>query len=71
MLNSGVASAMAGNIAISSDTPIRTCLPGKFSRATAYAAIEASTTAMNVAISPMPIELRSGRRNVAVVRMPE
>ena len=35
MLNSGVTSEMSGNIAMSSDIPMRTCLPGKASRATA------------------------------------
>ena len=32
--------------------------------------MEASTTAMNVAMRPMPIELSSGRRNCALVRIP-
>ncbi len=35
MLNSGVTSAICGNIAISSAIPISTALPGKRSRATA------------------------------------
>ena len=35
MLNSGVTSEMAGNMAISSDMPISRFLPGKRSRATA------------------------------------
>ena len=35
MLNRGVTSEMAGNMAISNDMPIRTVLPGKSSRATA------------------------------------
>ena len=34
-------------------------LPGKSRRAIAYAAIDASTTAISVAISAIPIELRS------------
>ena len=55
---------MSGNIAISSDIPISARLPGNWSRATAYAAIEASTTEMKVAIRPIPMELSSGRVNV-------
>ena len=35
MLNSGVTSEMAGNMAISSDMPMSTLLPGKRRRATA------------------------------------
>ena len=35
MLNSGVTSEIAGNMAISSDMPMSTLLPGKPSRATA------------------------------------
>ena len=35
MLNSGVTSEIAGNMAISSDMPISRPLPGKSSRATA------------------------------------
>ena len=35
MLNSGVTSEIAGNMAISSDMPISRRLPGKSSRATA------------------------------------
>jgi len=31
--------------------------------------MEASTTEMNVAMRPMPIELSSGRRNVEVLRI--
>ena len=34
-LNSGVTSEISGNIAISSDTPMSTLLPGNFSRAMA------------------------------------
>ena len=32
--------------------------------------MEANTTAMSVAIRPIPIELSSGRTNVELVRMP-
>ena len=32
--------------------------------------MDARTTAMNVEMSPMPIELASGRRNCAEVRIP-
>ncbi len=70
MVNIGVTRAMSGNMAMSSAIPMSTLLPGNVSRATAYAAIEASTTAMAVEISPMPIELTSGRRNCELVRMP-
>src|SRR5262249_3054034 len=70
MLNSGVTSEMSGNIAISSDIPMSTCLPGNRSRATAYAASEASTTEMKVAIRPIPIEFSSGRVNSEEVKIP-
>ena len=62
ILNSGVTSAICGNIEISSDIPTIAVLPGKSSRAIAYAAIVPSTSAMNVAIRQMPIELRSAGR---------
>ena len=70
MLNNGVTSEIAGNIAMSSDMPMSALLPGKSSRATAYAAIEANTTAMNVEMSAMPIELTSARVNSDVRKMP-
>jgi len=70
MLNSGVTSEMSGNIAISSDIPMSARLPGKLSRATAYAAIEASTTEMKVAIRPIPMELSNGRVNSEVEKIP-
>ena len=70
MLNMGVTSEIAGNMAISSAIPISTCLPGKASLATAYAAMDASRTAMMVAISPIPIELSSGLMNWELCRMP-
>src|SRR6266498_3887695 len=70
MLNSGVTSEIAGNIAISKDIPISTPLPGNSSRATAYAAIEASTTAITVEISAMPMELISAWVNSDVLKMP-
>ena len=59
MLNNGVTSEIAGNIAISSAMPISSLLPGKSSRAMAYAAIAPITTAITVVITPIPIELIS------------
>jgi hypothetical protein len=70
MLNSGVTSEIAGNIAISNAIPMRMLLPGKASRATAYAAIEANTTAMIVEITEIPIELISARVNNDVWKIP-
>ena len=70
MLNSGVTSEIGGNMAISSAMPMSTLLPGNRSRAIAYAAMDASTTAMTVAMMPMPIELSSGRRNCELVKIP-
>src|ERR1700748_2868346 len=70
MLNSGVASEMSGNIAISSDSPMSRRLPGNASRATAYAASEASTTEMKVAIRAIPMELSSGRVNSEELKIP-
>lgn len=70
MSNSGDTSEIGGNIAISSDSPISSRLPGKRSRATAYAAIVPSTTAITVAISAMPIELTSARVNSDVSKIP-
>src|SRR5215469_14509160 len=71
MLNSGFTSEISGNIAISSDTPMSRPLPGKCSRAIAYAAMVASMTEITVEISPIPIELISGRTNCAVWNIPE
>ena len=70
MLNIGVTSEIAGNMAMSSAIPIRTCLPGKSSLATAYAAMDARSTAMTVAITPIPIELSSGLMNCELCKMP-
>jgi hypothetical protein len=64
-LYSGPTSEICGNIATPSATSRISCLPGKFSRAIAYAADEAMATARTVEISPIPIELRS-----ASVKMP-
>ena len=44
-------------------------MPGKSSRAMAYAAKAATTTAMAVVMSEMPIELMSGRTNSPLVKM--
>ncbi len=70
MSNSGLTSEICGNIAISSATPTRIFLPGKSSRAIAYAAMVPMTTAITVAISPMPIELISALVNASVRKMP-
>src|SRR2546430_13166796 len=70
MLNSGVTSEIAGNMAMSSDMPISRPLPGKLSRATAYAAMDANTTAMNVEMRAMPMELTRARVNSDVRKMP-
>ncbi len=59
MLNSGVTNDIAGNIEISSTTPINNRLPGNSSRATAYAAIAPIATAITVVVTPMPTELIS------------
>src|ERR1700727_1726045 len=59
MLNSGVTNEIAGNIEISSTTPINKRLPGNSSRATAYAAIAPTSTAITVVVTPMPTELIS------------
>ena len=69
MLNSGVTSDTCGNIAISSESPTSSCLPGNSSRAIAYAAIVPSTTAISVEMIAMPIELTSARRNSEVWKM--
>src|SRR3954451_2106977 len=61
ILNSGVTSAICGNIETSSDIATMVRLPGKSSRAMAYAAMVPSTRAMNVEIRQMPIELISER----------
>ena len=61
ILNSGVTSAICGNIEISSDIADDRRLPGKSRRAMAYAAMVPSTSATKVAIRQMPIELISAR----------
>ncbi len=43
--------------------------PGNSSRAIAYAAAEATTTASVVAIRPIPIELRSALVNTPALKM--
>ena len=59
MSKSGLTTEICGKIAIASAAPSRSRLPGKSSRAIAYAALVASTTAMNVLMSAIPMELRS------------
>ena len=63
MLNSGPTSAACGNIAIARAIDSRSLLPGKSRRAIAYAANIAMTTDRRVAISEMPMELRSALVN--------
>src|SRR5690606_26379617 len=62
-LNNGVTIEMTGKIATASAVVRITRLPGKSSRAIAYAAKVARTTEMNVAISEIPMELRSADKN--------
>jgi len=69
MLNSGPMIDTGGNIAIASAPDSSSDLPGKASRAMAYAASEAITTAVTVVMSEMPIELISGRTNSPLVKM--
>ena len=68
-MNSGVTSAICGNIEISSDIATIAVLPGKSSRAIAYAAIVPRTRAMNVEIRQMPIELISARRKSSLLKI--
>src|SRR5690349_9719469 len=67
-LNSGPTSATTGNIAIASAVDRMIRLPGKSSRAIAYAANIATTTPMTVDSSEMPIELRSALVNRPVLK---
>ncbi len=69
ILNSGVTSAICGNIETSSDIATMVRLPGKSSRAIAYAAIVPSTSAMNVEIRQMPIELISARTKSSFLKI--
>ena len=62
-LNSGVTIEITGKIDTASAEVRTSFLPGKSSRAIAYAQNIASTTAMDVAISEMPMELRRAGRN--------
>ena len=63
MLNSGPTRAACGNMAMASAIDSRSFLPGKSSRAMAYAANIATTTESAVAMSAMPNELRSAEVN--------
>lgn len=63
MSNSGPTTEIGGNIAIASAPARIMNLPGKSSRAIAYAVNDASVTAITVAMRAIRIELTSGRRN--------
>src|SRR3954470_16072447 len=65
-LNSEPTIEIGGNIATASEPDRMIVFPAKSSRDSAYAAIDASTTAISVAISAMPIELISARLNSSV-----
>ena len=69
ILNSGVTSAICGNIEISSDIATIAFLPGKSSRAMAYAAMVPSTSATKVEIRQMPIELISARMKSSFLKI--
>ena len=69
-LKIGVTSEICGNIAISSATPTSNRLPGNDSRATAYAAMPPTTTAITVVINPMPIELISAEVKMSPEKIP-
>ena len=66
MLNSGVTSDTTGKAAIASEIPRMNFLPGKSSRAIAYAASVANTMLISVAIVTIPIEFRSAEVNNVV-----
>ena len=68
-LYSGPTSDICGNIATPSVTARMIVFPGKSRRAIAYAAEDASTTARNVEISAIPIELRSAAVKIPVLKM--
>ena len=70
MLNSGVTREICGNIVINRAAPTSSRLPGKSSRAIAYAAIAPSTTAITVVINPIPIELISAELKKSPRKMP-
>src|SRR5688572_23973358 len=63
MLNSGPTRAAWGNIAMARAIDSSSRLPGKSSRAMAYAANIAMTTDSRVAMKAMPMELRSALVN--------
>ncbi len=63
MSKSGPTVEIGGNMAIASAPARTSALPGKLSRAIAYAANAARTIAIVVAIRAMPIELMSGARS--------
>ena len=60
MSKSGLTTEICGKITIASAAArARSRLPGKSSRAIAYAALVARTTAMNVLMTAIPMELRN------------
>ena len=63
MSKSGPTVEIGGNMAIASAPARTSALPGKSRRAMAYAANAASTIAIVVAISAIPIELMRGARS--------